>query len=280
MSVSCFSRSLALGLASAALIAGCVFGFRGQVPFSDEADLSGLDTVSLDLPATSLVVVGDASRSFIDWSGSWTTLGGSSQDALSQARKAALVWETWGSIGRLSASVPLETRDITSLDALEVESASYLAHEIVGSGDVFVSNIDAYVSVELDGGNVEIIGGAETLAVATARGSIELTTSAAVSATSGFGEVRVELEAARDVEIETLGAVTVALADASSLDIDIDDAGQIRVELDGVAHLGAGSYRRSVGPAANRLWIRAGGGPVTLRASAADPDGGGDEPEP
>ena len=261
------SSRLALGLGLGLTLAGCVFGFRGQVPFADEANLSGLDTVALELPATELVVVGEASRSFIDWSGTWTALGGGSNDAIESARKAELVWETWESIGRLSAQIPLETRDITSLDSLEIETASYLAHEIVGSGDVFVSNIDAYVSVSLAGGNVEIIGGAETLDVTTARGSIDLTTSAAVSASSGIGDVRVDLEVARDLEIETLGAVTVELADASSLDIDIDDAGSIRIELDTAAHLGSGSYRRSIGPASNRLHIRSGGGRVTVRSS-------------
>ena len=59
--------------------------------------------------------------------------------------------ETWEQLGRLSAFIPVDTRDHTSLASLEVESASYLAHEIVGAGSVFISGVDAFVSVDLDG---------------------------------------------------------------------------------------------------------------------------------
>ena len=260
------------------LVAGasaCVFGFRGQINFAAEADLSGLETVRLQLPATDLVIVGDANRSFMDWSGTWTALGGSSSDALASARKAELRWESWEQIGRLAAVLPLETRDITSLDTLEVETASTLAHEVVGSGDVFIAGIDAYVSVDLDGGDVEIVGGNDQLIVTTLRGDIDLSTSAAVDATSGIGRVHVSSDLARDIVIETYGAVLVELADASDLDIDIDDAGEVRVELDTATHLGSGRYRRSIGAADTRLQIRAGGGRVLVRNLAS-----GDATEP
>lgn len=247
-----------------AALGACVFGFRGEVEFADEASLVGLETVQLQLPATELVVTGDSARTFIDWQGTWVTLGGSANDALASARKAELSWETWEQVGRLSAALPLEVRDITSLDHLDVQTASYLAHEIVGTGDVFVSGVDAYVSVELDGGSVQILGGTEQLRVTTVRGDVLLSTSAAVDVYSGFGTVTVDAEAARDIEIDTAGSVFVKLAEVSNIDIDIDGAGEIVVELDTAAHVGAGSYRRAIGSATNKLYIRSGGGRVEL----------------
>jgi hypothetical protein len=245
-------------------ISACVFGFRGEVEFASEAGLNGIETVQLQLPATSLVVTGESARTFIDWQGAFITLGGSGKDALASARKAALRWDTWAQVGRLEAVLPVEIRDITSLDHLDVVTASYLAHEIIGAGDVFVSGIDAYVSVDLDGGSVEILGGTEQLHVTTARGDVQLSTSAAVDVYSGLGTVTINAEAARDIEIDTIGSVFVNLASVSDIDVEIEGAGAIVIELDTAAHVGAGSYRRAIGSATTKLHVRSGGGRVEL----------------
>jgi hypothetical protein len=242
----------------------CVLGFRGEADFAGEASLNGLDTVMLDLPPTELVLAGDAARSYIDWQGTWVSIGGSSADALAAARAPQLSWESFQTVGRLSALVGIELRDLTSLEHLDVQSASYLAHEIVGTGSVFVTGIDAYVSVTLDGGDVEILGGTEQLHVSTTRGDIDLTTSAAVDAYSGIGRVTVRAEVPRDIEIDTTGRVRVELADASNFDIDIEGAGLVVVELDDVAHIGPGSYRRVIGAGSHTLRIRSNGGAVDV----------------
>jgi hypothetical protein len=242
----------------------CVFGFRGESEFAGEASLGDLDTVTLELPPTELVLAGDAARNYIDWQGTWVSVGGSSADALAAANGPELRWESFQAVGRLSALVDVSLRDITSLEHLDVQSASYVAHEIIGTGNVFVTGIDAYVSVTLDGGDVEILGGVEQLHVSTAHGDIDLTTSAAVDAHSGAGRVTVRAEAPRDIEIDTIGRVRLELADVSNLDIDISGAGRIDVQLDGVAHIGAGTYRRIVGAGSNKLHVRSNGGDVDL----------------
>jgi hypothetical protein len=247
-------------------VGACVFGFRGESEFAGEASLAELDTVSLDLPATELVLIGDAARNYIDWQGTWVSIGGSSNDALAAANSPELRWESFQGVGRLSALVDVALRDVTSLEHLDVQSASYLAHEIVGTGNVFVSGIDAYVSVTLDGGDVEILGGIEQLHVSTARGDIDLTTSAAVDVYSAAGRVTVRAEVPRDIEIETTGRVRVELANTGDLDldIDIDGAGRVEVQLDGVSHLGAGTYRRVIGAGSHQLHVRSNGGEVVL----------------
>ena len=182
------------------------------------------------------------------------------------ARAPELVWESFQGVGRLSADVDVSIRDLTSLEHLDVQSATYLAHEIVGTGNVFVTGIDAYVSVSLDGGDIQILGGTEQLHVNTSRGDIELTTSAAVDARSGSGSVTVRSEVPNDIEIDTTGSVRVELADATNVDIDVAGAGKVVVQLDSAAHIGSGSYRRIIGAGAHTLHIRSNGGAVDILA--------------
>lgn len=253
-----------LAMLAAFGMVACVLGFRGESEFAGEASLGDLDTVTLELPPTELVLAGDAARNYIDWQGTWASIGGSSADALAAANGPELRWESFQGVGRLSALVDVSLRDLTSLEHLDVQSASYVAHEIVGTGDVFVTGIDAYVSVTLDGGNVEILGGLEQLHVSTTRGDIDLTTSAAVDAYSGAGRVTVRAEVPRDIEIDTSGRVRIEIADVSDLDIDISGAGRVDVQLEGIAHIGAGTYRRIVGAGNNKLYVRSNGGDVDL----------------
>lgn len=253
------------------VLGACVFGFRGEVEFADEANLANLETVQLHLPATDLVVTGESARSFLDWQGTWVTLGGSGADALASAHKADLAWETWEQVGRLAAVLPIEIRDITSLEHLDVQTAGSIAHEIVGTGDVTISGIDAYVSVELDGGSVDILGGTDQLYVTTTRGDVQLSTSAAVDVYSGLGTITINAEAGRDISVQTTGSVVVELAEVSDLDIDIEGAGALVINLDSAAHVGAGSYHRAIGPATNRLYIRSNGGRVELGMLELEP---------
>jgi hypothetical protein len=254
-------------LLGALALGACVFGFRGEVEFADEASLAGLDTVQLQLPATDLSIRGQSDRTTITWEGRFISVGGSSEDALRSARSAALTWEweTWASIGRLSADLPLEIRDLTSLDYLAVESSSAVAHEIIGAGNVTITDIDAFVSVELEGGDVAITGGLQQLRVRTERGDVQLDTSASVDVYSGVGTVRVTSQSNRAIVIDASGLVVIELAQFGNLDIDVAEAGQITVLLGDVAHVGTGSYRRAVGTATRKLWVRANGGPVEIR---------------
>lgn len=246
-------------------VAACVFGYRGEVEFVGEASLAGIDTVQLQLPATELMIRGEPGRGSITWEGRWITVGGSAEDALRGARTAAVVWESWESIGRLHAELPLEIRDLTSLDQLAIESSTAVAHEISGAGDVSISGIDAYVFVDLEGGDVSITGGVEQLRVRTGRGAVEIDTAAAVDVYSGVGSVRVISESNREILVDANGSVEVELAQFGNVEIDIAEAGQIIVLLGDIAHVGSGSYRRTIGSGTRELRIRANGGSVEVR---------------
>ncbi|NVB42004.1 hypothetical protein G6O69_29530 [Pseudenhygromyxa sp. WMMC2535] len=263
------TRGARWAFAGLLLSSACVFGYRGEQGFSDEASLSGVDTVRIEVPPTQLSLVGDPGRTFIDWRGSFSTLGGTPKDALAQAGGAQMVWETWERIARLSVDIPAELREITVLDELRIESASYLDHEIVGTGDVFVTSVDAFLSVTLEGGNVEVLGGAEQIVIDTGRGDVTLSTAAPVDVRSGEGRVDIESEANSDIIVETAGEVSIALSSSSSLDIEIADAGAILIDLDDVAHMGSGSFRRVTGTGAATVQVRAGGGRVDLSMLAS-----------
>src|SRR5690606_15080637 len=125
---------------------------------------------------------------------------------------------------------------------------------------VSVSGIDAYLSITLNGGDVDVEGGSDQVIVRTLRGDVDLQTEAAVDVYSGGGTVHVMSEADGDIVIDAHGLVFVELAEAEALDLDIAGAGSIVVDLDSATHVGAGSYRRGLGAASRKLEIRSGGG--------------------
>ncbi|EDM79094.1 hypothetical protein PPSIR1_10840 [Plesiocystis pacifica SIR-1] len=253
------------GALACALGLSCVFGFRGQLGFADRQPLDGVETVQLHLPPTQLSIIGDGSRTDIDWSGIWSTLGGNSNSALANVERAELVWETFEGIGRLRAELPVDIRDMTVLDELEVESASYLAHEVRGAGDVFVSGVDAYLDIDLEGGSVEVLGGLDEVRVDTVRGNIEVTTGAAADLRTGAGSVTLRSELPAAITVDCAGTVLIELASDSNLALDVGEAGPIEVDLDNARHLGGGSYVRTLGQGSVPVHVRAGGGAVTVR---------------
>ncbi len=266
-------RRVLLSTSGALLVGACVFGFRGLAPFVGEASLEQIDTVQIHLPPTELTLRGSANTTTLAWEGRFVALGATRDDALEQARELELVWETEQRVGRLRAELPLELRDLGELELIELDSSAYIAHEIRGAGEVQVSGIDAFLSIELEGGNVVVLGGLEQIVVDTGQGNVELRTGAAVDVHSGQGDVLVDLESPRDAVIDTRGAVEIGLSEVGNLEIDIAGAGVISVDLEGVAHLGSGDFFRTLGAGTRALRVRSGGGPVTVRM--LDPGAGG-----
>lgn len=249
----------------AALATGCVFGYRGAVPFAGQAALAGLDTVMLELPPTDLELVGSPDASSIRWQGRFVALGASPRDALASAEQLELSWETWQRVGRLYADLPIDLEDISELEQLRVDSLSHVAHEITGAGTVSVEGIDAFLAITLSSGSVEVQGGLDEIRVTTGAGWVALHTGAAVVVDSGDGAVDLELEDPRSTLVTTAGPVDIAVAISDDLAIDIAEAGVIVVELDGVAHVGKGSFQRNLGAGTRPMRVRAGGGRVDLR---------------
>lgn len=262
MPITLPSRRLVL---AAVLVGGCVFGYRGAVPFAAEATLAGIDTVVIDLPPTQMQLVGVPTALDVRWEGRFVALGASPKDALASAERLELSWESWERIGRLYADLPTDIEDISELEQVRIESAAYLAHEIHGEGSLFVSNIDAFLAIEFVSGRVEVLGGLDEIRVGLGEGAVVLRTAAAVVVHSGGGTVELELDDPRSTVVDADGLVDIALAFTDDLAIDIADAGQIIVDIDAAAHIGRGSYQRTLGDGSRPLRVRAGGGNVELR---------------
>ncbi len=256
----------------AALATSCVFGYRGAVPFAGEGSLAGIDTVVIDLPATELELIGSPDALDVTWQGRFVALGAGPKGALASAERLDLDWETWERIGRLRATSPVDVESISELEQVHVGSASTLAHEIAGEGSVFVSGIDAFLAIDWISGSVEVLGGLEEIRVELGSGSVDLRTAAAVVVNSGGGPVDLELDDPRSTWVDADGPVDIAVASDVDLAIDIADAGVIVVDLDGAAHVGSGSFRRTLGDGSRILRVRAGGGRVDLRSLDAATD--------
>lgn len=252
---------------------GCVFGYRGLVPFAGEATLAGVDTVRIELPPTELTLLGDPTTLDLHWEGRFVVLGATRKDALGQAELLDLQWETYQRVGRLSEAWPAAQADIAQLEQIELTSAPSRAHEIVGEGDVFVTGIDAFTSVVLETGNIEILGGLDEVRASTGEGYVYIASAARVDVEVGRGAVTLELDDPRATEVHTEGAVEIAVESSDDLAIDIADAGTIIVDLDGVAHVGQSSFHRNLGDASRPLRVRAGGGRVELRMLGAAGEG-------
>jgi hypothetical protein len=249
----------------AALASGCVFGYRGAVPFAGEATLAGIDTVVIDLPATELQLIGVPTALDVRWQGRFIALGATPKDALRSAERLELEWESWERIGRLYTDLPPDVEDISELEQVRIESATTLAHEIIGEGSVFVTGIDAFLSIELVSGRVEVLGGLDEIRVGLGEGAVVLRTAAAVVVDVDEGTVELELDDPRSTVVHNEGQVDIAIGISDDLAIDIADAGQIIVDIDAAAHIGKGSYQRTLGDGSRTMRVRAGGGNVELR---------------
>jgi hypothetical protein len=248
----------------AALAGGCVFGYRGAVPFAAEATLVGIDTVMIDLPPTELQLVGSPTALDVRWEGRFVALGAGPKDALASAERLELSWETWDRIGRLYADLPIDLEDISDLEQVRITSATTLAHEITGEGSLVVTGIDAFLAIDWTSGSVEVLGGLDEIRVALGSGGVVLRTAAAVVVDSGGGAVELELDDPRSTQVDADGPVTIAIEISDDLAIDIADAGVIVVDLDAAAHIGKGSFQRTLGDGSRPMRVRAGGGRVEL----------------
>jgi hypothetical protein len=248
-----------------ALAGGCVFGYRGAVPFAAEATLVGIDTVVIDLPPTQMQLIGSPDALDVRWQGRFVTLGATPKDALRGAERLELAWERWERIGRLYADPPIELEEISELEQVQIESATTLAHEIHGEGTVFVTGIDAFMSFDWVSGRVEVLGGLDEIRVTIDEGAVVLETAARVVVDSGGGTVELQLDDPRSTIVDAAGPVEIAVASSDDLAIDISGAADIVVDLDAAAHVGKYSYQRTLGDGSRPLRVRAGGGRVDLR---------------
>lgn len=254
----------------AALLAGCVFGFRGEAPVEATFPLDDIIAVRVDLPATPISVVGDPEAAGLELRGEWRATGGDAEIAKANARTPRLVWARSGSFAELTASVPLAVDGQVDLEVEELRLPPDRDLELrTDLGDVSIVAIESNLGVDVGAGDVDILGGAGGIAVRTGLGDvvIETTGNTDVLAPRGTAVVTQAGPGGNDIVVRAGGDVQVWLASDADLDLDLLGR-EIRVQTGTVSTIDAGHFARKVGGGFVKVWIDAGPGRVEVRMKA------------
>ncbi len=257
-------------IASAALLAGCVFGFRSEAEVEATYPLEDVLAVRVDLPATPMAVIGDPEAVGLELRGEWRATGGNAEVAKANARTPRLVWEQSGSFAELRASVPLAVDGQVDLEIEELRLPPGRDLELrTELGDVSIVGVESNLGVDVGTGDVDIVGGAGGIAVRTELGDvvIETTGNTDVQARRGTVVVTQAGPGGNDIVVRAGGDVQVWLASDADLDLDLIGR-EIRVQTGTVSTIDAGHFRRSVGGGFVKVWLDAGPGRVEVRMKA------------
>lgn len=261
-------RSFALPL----LLSACVLGYRGEAEFSASHDLEGIDEIRIDLPDTPLSVSGCAAGTegcpdALVYEGRWVALGGTRSDAEKNAVAPRLRFTEADAFAALQADVPLSREGIVDLEMDEVRMPDDRDLDLrTGTGDVEVVGITASVLVDVDVGDVRVIGADAGLGVYTGRGRIEVETPGHAELRSDLGSIEVTQTAAsetgtanaRDLSVRAGGGdVVVHLASDGDITLVVRTDGTIRVGTPAITTVTSGTLERRTGNGAIRIEIDA-----------------------
>jgi hypothetical protein len=164
-------------IVSAALLAGCVFGFRSEAEVEATYPLEDVLAVRVALPATPMAVIGDPEAVGLELRGEWRATGGNAEVAKANARTPRLVWEQSGSFAELRASVPLAVDGQVDLEIEELRLPPDRDLELrTELGDVSILGVESNLGVDVGTGDVDIVGGAGGIAVRTDLGDVVIET--------------------------------------------------------------------------------------------------------
>lgn len=261
-------RSWILGL----LASACVLGYRGEADFSASHDLGGIDEIRIELPDTPLSVSGCAAGTegcpeVLAYEGRWVALGGTKSDAEDNAVAPRLRFTQADGFAALQADVPLSREGLVDLEMDEVRLPDDRDLDLrTGVGDVEVVGIVASVLVDVDVGDVRVIGADAGLGVHTGRGRIEVETPGHAELESDLGSIEVTQTAApgtgtanaRDLTVRAGGGdVVVHLASDGDITLVVRADGTIRVSTPAIATVTSRALERRTGNGAIRIEIDA-----------------------
>lgn len=256
---------------SALLACACVLGYRGEADFSASHDLEGVDEIRIELPDTPLSVSGCAAGTegcpeVLTYEGRWVSLGGTKSDAEDNAVAPRLRFTKDGGFAALQADVPLSREGLVDLEMDEVRLPDDRDLDLrTGIGDVEVVGIVASVLVDVDVGDVRVIGADEGLGVYTRRGRIEVETPGHADLRSDLGSIEVTQTSfgteggnARELTVRAGGGdVVVHLASDGDITLDVRTDGTIRVSTPAISTVTSGALERRTGSGAIRIEIDA-----------------------
>jgi len=273
-------RRWRLGAALGLLAAGaCVIGFRGKAAVSGEHDLVGIDEVRIELPDTPVDVVactpidpesdGDPALcpETLAYRAVWSSTAGTAKDAEDNAAKPSIAVAREDGFLRMGAIVPISVAGLVDLELETIElPADRDLHIAGGVGDIAIDGPAATVTVEIDVGDVDVIGGDEGLAVNTGQGAIEVVTAGHADLRTGRGSVVVEQTVgSRDLLVHTAeGNIDVTLAGDVDVDLVVRATGSIRVDTPQITTITRRTFERRVGTGAVTIELVTGRGSVEI----------------
>jgi hypothetical protein len=262
-------------IATSALVLalGCVLGYRGTADLDVQRDLAGVVAVSIDLPSTPITVVGcdagapAACPDALLLVGRVHSTGGTAAEARDNAGELELVLETLDGLLSVRADVPLPVRGLVELEIEQIDMPSDRDLDVDTSlGDIAILGMRGAITVDVDTGNVIIEGGDGGVSVELHDGTLEMSTPGIVDVDVASGDVTlVQTGDARDVHIDAHGGdVTIELASAADLALDVSSDGTIRVTTDTIVAITDDDLVRTVGEGTTRIDVDA-SGDVTIR---------------
>jgi len=271
-------RATSVAACAALSISACVLGFRGKAAFTADHDLSGVEEVEITLPDTPIDILGctaveddpEACPELLSYRGVWSSLGGTSNKAESNAAEPTVQLVREGGLAALSTVVPLSIAGLVDLEMGTMTMPGDRDVQVYGGvGDVSVDGMLSTVTVVVDVGDVEVRGANDGLAVNTEHGNILVFTGGHADLRTQWGSVDVEqLGGARDLFVETEnGDITVTLTDDADVSFTIRAPGTIRIDTPQVTAVTDGSFERTLGTGSVSIELTTDAGGVVVRGS-------------
>ncbi len=227
-------------------VLGCVVVMDVRAPFDAQHEVKDISTLQIQLPETQIHIEGKPS-STLAYKGAWLAVGGTKAEAKRNAELSSLRFETVADLARLHAEIPLDASSLVELEMGAIDVPENIDLEIQGSGDTLVNSMTAYVSIDLEEGDVELRGAGGAV-VYTGSGDVDVTSSGHVDIVTEHGAVVVQqMRAQSDVYVSAGGDVVVELVTDLDVEFVLSSDKTILVDTPQVTSFTSGSYLRTLG---------------------------------
>ena len=254
-------------------------GVHGEHIFKETVDAGGLRSLTIDLPPTDLHIEGVAGATRLGYEGAWYSTAGTKKGATATAEKPLLLvnYDDSGA-GEIVAHVPLEVENLVDLQLWKLLLPDDLDVEVVGSYyDVNLYNIEGYHFVDVDAGNVNIIGADAGVYVSTRAGDVAVDAPAAIDASTWVGDISLVQSGATsaDVYAQThAGSLTVVVPSLDNATLTIRGSDRVDIRSSALVKVTEGTFEQTLGDGSVIIDLDA-SGDVLLRDAAwmeANPD--------
>ncbi len=262
------SLATSLGLGLALISGGCVLGARAVVEVVAAYSMSDIDSVRIDLPDTPIAVRGVPSQGSIELTGRWFSTGGTDSVAIDNTTEPRFDFAVEGRFARLTAVLPLAQRELLDLEVDEITLDPNRNIEVwTGLGNVTVTHMQGNISVDIERGNIFVVGGAGGVGVRTLIGDAEIHSTGQIDAYTERGDLLLFQDGPGGNAVyanSEFGDIRVTLRSAQNLHLKISAYRDIRVQTGSISTVTSESFERKVGNGTVEVFLDARIGSVTV----------------